>query len=720
MVKEKEGQIGGWSFWRLKISRGAKRGIWFLAPVVLLGLLAPQMARAQAGFLLDLSYKFIGGAFFVISWLIGVIAGIAIAVEAWVIEVVLNMNTQIINSTPVKFGFPIALSITNLGFVAAIIVIAIATILRLQSYGIKQILWKLIVAALLVNFSLVFAGAILNFADQLTLYFLNQVNPASQGASGGAFSNFASGVAGAFNPQRNILLNKGSATPDSRDVENLAGSGSPIGAEIGKLILPIVSSVFVLLMMLAAVITLGAFIVMLVIRYVTIGILLILMPFVWLLWIFPNLKSHWSQWWSSFLKQVFFAPLVVFFLYLALLTSTAITNNSDGSLNLSTYANPTNPTWGGISSFFTSLFSPIISNAMQQVVILGIMLGGLVAADKLGIAGAAAGMTAFQKSGNWVKEKSGRAAGRTAAWAARKAGAQRLAERTTQKVAGYTPTNVFGKAGKWVAGFGARGVTGLATKAGEDQVKQYAEQVSKKSVGELRARVISALGAEKIAIINELTKRKELGGVNIHSVLNDSTKSQFLQAGQKEAFEKVEKAFMTNVEMAELLRKGADKDTIAETAKEFYKTFSKKDAATMHADDMYSEKDKFGLDATTKKRLGDVAARAMAMSAPMVTPNVMSGMKSQNLERFGTSYQGALTEETGKVDFRLDTLRRTPPVGMDPVEVKNEISKLEKIQDSLKKTAANFESSLAKNATGLGGGSGAAGGGSSGGGGGTT
>ena len=67
------------------------------------------------------------------------------------------------------------LNFTNLGFILAIIIIAFATILRLESYAIKQTLWKLIVAALLVNFSLVICGGIISVSKLTTDSFYNHI-----------------------------------------------------------------------------------------------------------------------------------------------------------------------------------------------------------------------------------------------------------------------------------------------------------------------------------------------------------------------------------------------------------------------------------------------------------------------------------------------------------------------------------------------------------------
>ena len=359
--------------------------------LVLALLLVPQVTHAQSSWFSDLAYTVVGKLVFGISYIVSSVMGLVVGVEAWLIEVVLNINTQIVNSPPVHFGFPVALSIANLGFTAAIIVIAIATILRWSGYGIKQILWKLVVAALLVNFSLVFAGAIINFADQFTLYFLRQVNPTE---SGSQFNAFASGLAGAFNPQKGIMLENGLNSLTVEDTEKLSGIAAANGEGLGKLLLPIASLAFVVFSLAAIVITLAVFIFMLLYRYVALGILLIVMPFAWLLWIFPGLSSNWSKWWSQFLKQVFFAPLVVFFLYLAILTSREMSLGQGGTMDLTAFSSPgKNNIFAGISSFLGSPLSAPIQGFMNMIIIVGITMGGLYVANQLSIVGAKAGMS---------------------------------------------------------------------------------------------------------------------------------------------------------------------------------------------------------------------------------------------------------------------------------------------------------------------------------------
>ena len=157
-----------------------------------------DLAGKAAGFITGVLAAPILYAILVLNLVFATIGGLVISFASWMIQSFIEANTgiggaAIVNSLMVKAGFSIVLSVANLGFVAAIIFIAVATILRLQTYNVKKTLWKLIIAALLVNFSLVFAGAIINMSDQLSGFFLQQ--------TGGA-AGLVTGLIDVFNPFR--------------------------------------------------------------------------------------------------------------------------------------------------------------------------------------------------------------------------------------------------------------------------------------------------------------------------------------------------------------------------------------------------------------------------------------------------------------------------------------------------------------------------------------
>ncbi|TSC82820.1 MAG: Uncharacterized protein G01um101420_2 [Parcubacteria group bacterium Gr01-1014_20] len=397
--------------WVFKNKLALKLGVF----ISLFSLVIPRVTHA--GWLFDLEDAaawLFGWIMFVVSYLISTIFGFFIAIQAWAIGLLLQIQSaqKIVNLPVVSIGHEMMLSLANLGFVAAIIFIAVATILRLQTYNVKKTLWKLIIAALLVNFSLVFTGAIMNLSDQLSFTFLQQF----PGQSPGSTTGFASAITTAFSPQK--YLNP-QADPEARAAaaanpagvtEQYAGAISQVDDDhqedidgIGQLLAPIFSMVMTVLGLGSIVMVLGAFQVLLLIRYIALSILLVLMPMVWLFWIFPGLSGMWTSWWKNFFRWTFFAPIVLFFVWLVIKTGEAMQAGSAGSPfsgeNMNFSSSDPSPLIASISNFLGQTFTPIIGTTLNGFVLVGLMVGGLFAANKLSITGAGAAVSAVKGAG---------------------------------------------------------------------------------------------------------------------------------------------------------------------------------------------------------------------------------------------------------------------------------------------------------------------------------
>jgi len=151
-----------------------------------MGAFAGGILGALGGFLLPSGVGTIFGGItssaiyyiaYAIAYLLGFVASAVFYLGGWLIDFALKINLALLESSLIETGWKIILSFTNLGFVLAIIIIAFATIFRAQSYAMKQTLWKLIVAALLVNFSLVIAGAFIDVSHTLAKFFNDRITP---------------------------------------------------------------------------------------------------------------------------------------------------------------------------------------------------------------------------------------------------------------------------------------------------------------------------------------------------------------------------------------------------------------------------------------------------------------------------------------------------------------------------------------------------------------
>jgi len=358
------------------------------------------------------SCTFNGGAIgtcivFVVTLTVSQIMGVFVSLGALVVKLGLSFNQGIYNSPFIQNGFGICLSIANLGFVLAIIIIAIATILRSESYGYKKALWRLIAMAILVNFGLVITAPIVSFADSITTYFLNTV---SGTVGAGGIEAFVDKTTGVLQPQ--ALLQ----TPSDDAVAGcVAGASGGLGATISgllptsfiqaicthivkpasdadsfsQMVLALVFNIIFLFFIALALFAIG---VLFFVRYAYLTVLLVLLPFAWLAWIFPKFGHEFSKWWSTFIKWTFFAPAAMFFIYLALLLASqpagGAAAGSNGYLatvgnigNAGASAQNGNTPEAGIAVVIGSVLP--LKAAEQDFVIIALMLGGLMAASSL-------------------------------------------------------------------------------------------------------------------------------------------------------------------------------------------------------------------------------------------------------------------------------------------------------------------------------------------------
>ncbi|KKU15605.1 MAG: hypothetical protein UX22_C0006G0013 [Candidatus Jorgensenbacteria bacterium GW2011_GWA2_45_9] len=325
---------------------------------------------------------------YVILYLLQYLGSMLFSLAGYLVSIALNFNFQILNSSNivVSVGWEITRDIANLGFVLVIIFIALATIVRYQDYGAKKLLPKLIAAAVIVNFSLTIAGTFIGFSHVVTRYFLSAV------VESGASSGTRVGVP---------LSDSGLLSTEF--TRTLSGAFTKFGT---RALLGVTSLFFIVIFIFIASFVLLAFALMLVIRYVTLSFLLILAPLTWLFWVIPSLSKQFGRWWDKFISWTFFAPAVSFFFYLALVS---IKQVSSGAAAVST------------SQFFKDGFmAAIMQQGVRMVILIGLLIGGLIAAQEMSITGAEAAKKMVNDRYNktrkwaWDKTKSGAARAATA------------------------------------------------------------------------------------------------------------------------------------------------------------------------------------------------------------------------------------------------------------------------------------------------------------------
>ena len=218
------------------------------------------------------------GFFSFLPWATGSLLDFVIKMT--IVDMTANVNAM----SAINGAWAVLRDLANILFIFILLYVAIATVLQLQGANTKKVLTRVIVIALLINFSFFFTRVIIDVSNALSVGFYSAIVE----SSGGELS-----LASAYLDKLNVTTfynDKGSGGP----TVDLAKY--PIVAFMGAIFFIVIALVF-----LAAV---GLF----VSRYVVLIFLMILSAPAFAAMALPNDKYS-GKWWDALWSQVLFAPM---------------------------------------------------------------------------------------------------------------------------------------------------------------------------------------------------------------------------------------------------------------------------------------------------------------------------------------------------------------------------------------------------------------------------
>ena len=338
-----------------------KKSIIIITVLIFLGLSLATPALAA-----DWPAKVIGGILGIIISAVGLILILAIKALVYVAQ-----YSVFLDSGAVTFGWVIVRDLCNMFFVVVLLIIAFGTILNIEKYNYKKWLPKLILMAILINFSKTICGVLIDIAQVVMLTFVN------------SFSAISSGTLISVLGITDILQLKGG--------DEEIGFWTIVGAYLLGLAYVIVSLIVIVTM-----------ISMLAIRIVMIWIYVVLSPLAYLLSAFPGGQSYASKWWTEFTKNLIVGPVLAFFLWLSFAALTADQVRDSQSMDEASKIEQKellgfDPDEASIE---TKASSP--GALIKFVIAIGMLVGGLKIAQEVGGAAgsmAGKGMAAVNKAG---------------------------------------------------------------------------------------------------------------------------------------------------------------------------------------------------------------------------------------------------------------------------------------------------------------------------------
>ena len=275
------------------------------------------------------------------------------------IEVSFNLITSFIDvkivrgmltSTAVTETWTAVRDVCNLAFILTLLFSAFATIFHIEKYHIKTIIVKLVLMALLINFSLPITRFVIDTGN-VPMYYLAQVLMGPE----------ASGIGSQIAKEANVLC---AILPSYGKCGILTGATDK--QQLDKGYAELIGSI-VLLFLFA--ITMFSVAILFAIRTIALTILLIFSPLGFVGIAVPALNKYATQFWETLIQYVFFGPAMLFMIVVSVKMMAALNGLSANGAGVS------------VSQGF-------VGSIMMMSVPIVILWMAMIVAQKSGVAGA--------------------------------------------------------------------------------------------------------------------------------------------------------------------------------------------------------------------------------------------------------------------------------------------------------------------------------------------
>lgn len=282
----------------------------------------------------------------------------------WVVTVtVFQFGLYFANSAGMLAAWGIARDIGNIILLFGFIFMGICTILDIGNFTAKKTLPRLLIFAVLLNFSLFASEAIVDVANALSAAFYQGVNSTSAVSS--CTGSSLTGSCATVGISGIILSESGLSTiwqytSNQGQFANLTNGNAPL--------LMILLAIFVTI----AAIVLAAGAIMLLVRAIVLAFLLVVSPLGFAGLAIPPLQKTAESWFRRLINEAFFAPVYLLLIFTALKVSAVVLPS-------------------GQSSFANAISTPSSSNIgiiFLFVLVFGFLIASLIVAKNMSASGA--------------------------------------------------------------------------------------------------------------------------------------------------------------------------------------------------------------------------------------------------------------------------------------------------------------------------------------------
>jgi hypothetical protein len=294
-------------------------------------------------------------AYEMVNWIVAIFTKILVYIMellAYILLFLLDYLIQIVqfnnfvNAAPVRIGWPLIRDTVNMFFIVVVLVSAFATIIgQPKEFHYKGILPKLLVMAILINFSKTLIGLMIDFSQVIVLTFVNGFKE----AAGGNFINALH-----LREVMNIETQTGSVVTVGANNELKINQEAAQQADVYQIFNMMLASIFGIWILSLSITLVVIMLIFFLVRIIILWFLLITSPVMFFAWALPgkmqkSFSAFTDQWWQRLSTALIGGPTMAFFLWLAL----AMAQTQGGADSL---------TGGGANSLYKGASSEVKSN----------------------------------------------------------------------------------------------------------------------------------------------------------------------------------------------------------------------------------------------------------------------------------------------------------------------------------------------------------------------
>lgn len=306
-----------------------------------------------------------------------------ILLDASIEWTVINMHEFVSGIDTINLTWRIFRDVANITFIFILLYAAIATILQISNFQTKQVVIRLVIVALLVNFSLFFTKAVVDVSNVVAIQFYNAME--------------------IDNPQRpDDDRGIADALMNNLRLTSVYSHENGVMNPNNMLSITIIGSIFFLIA--AFVFLAGA--ILFIIRFAVLILLMVVAPFAFVAMILPSTKQYWDMWKNALLKQAMFAPIYLSLTYLVV----RIVNDPEFKSALYSGGSSLADEIGGTAAFAAGGATVTLGFGLVAALLIAI----LIISQKMSLAGAGTINKWGNQAQRWGRTKVQRGAGRVA------------------------------------------------------------------------------------------------------------------------------------------------------------------------------------------------------------------------------------------------------------------------------------------------------------------